>query len=399
LTATGLTNDSGQLPARRADVINLSLGDEAPCSNTEADVFRQVAQAGVLVVASGGNSPSSAARSPASCPGVISVGAVTAAGTRAAYSAFGNAIALLAPGGDMNVDVNADRLPDGVYSTHATRSGGRIVPSYEFLQGTSMAAPHVAGVLALMKSVKPSLTPNDVRSLLEAGLLTNDLGPPGFDENGWGLIDAAKALQAANGTVPSAPVVRLDPVALEFGNALEELSFELRNAGVGLLTVSSARSNVPWATVAAGNVNSAGLGCYRVRVSRAGLPRGILSGAIELETSAGLRRIPISLANLQYNVAPRPGRVYVRFLDAETGAVVRSEPFDPSRENAEFRLYDVPLGRYTVVVGTDLNNDGNLCDVGELCGSFPAGALPDSITYSGVLRDLVLRLALTTVSR
>lgn len=394
--AAGLANDSGRVPARRADVINLSLGDDAACSTTEADVFRQVAQAGVHVVASGGNTPSSAARSPARCPGVVSVGAATAAGTRASYSAFGNAIALLAPGGDMNVDVNADGFPDGVYSTHATRSGTAVLPSYDFLQGTSMAAPHFAGIVALMKSVKPSLTPTEVESFIEAGLLTNDLGRPGFDEDGWGLVDAQKALQAASGTAPSAPIVRLDPVALDFGNIFDELTFEVRNTGVGLLTVNGTTATVPWATVTAANVNSAGLGIYRVRVSRVDLARGFHAGAVEVSTSAGVRSIPFSVAKLPYNVQPRPGRVYLRLLDAESGRVVYTAKFDPTLENQAFRLFDAPLGRITLIVGTDLNNDGNLCDVGELCGVYPGGSVPDPVTYSGVLDELALRLSLVT---
>ena len=94
------------------------------------------------------------------------------------------------------MDHDLDGYRDGVLST--------LGYDYGFLDGTSMAAPHVAGVVALMKAVNPELTPRDVDQLL-AGRhpgtslrITEDQGQPGRDDHyGHGLIDALNAVQAA----------------------------------------------------------------------------------------------------------------------------------------------------------------------------------------------------------
>ena len=57
-------------------------------------------------------------------------------------------------------------------------------------------------------------------------------------------------------------------------------------------------------------------------------------------------------------------------------------------------MSDLPFGRYTVVAGTDMNNDGEVCDAGELCGSYPARAVPDVIDYKGAILNLVVQLGL-----
>ena len=86
--------------------------------------------------------------------GVISVAAVDAQRQRASYSNTGASIDIAAPGGNYGVDQNGDGYPDGVLSTGGLGGGEA---GYTFLVGTSMAAPHVSGVIALMKSVNPAL--------------------------------------------------------------------------------------------------------------------------------------------------------------------------------------------------------------------------------------------------
>ena len=154
--AAGLSNDSGTLPSQRAAVINLSLGGSGPCDATIADLYTQVRAQGVVVVAAAGNDAASAPQTPASCPNVISVASVGPLRTRAPYSNFGPSIDVAAPGGDMRRDIDGDGNPDGIYSTHASGGGSNTTPTFELLQGTSMAAPHVAGVIALMLTRNPA---------------------------------------------------------------------------------------------------------------------------------------------------------------------------------------------------------------------------------------------------
>ena len=392
--AAGLANDSDRVPSRPADIINLSLGGPGSCSPTEADVFEQVQRAGIIVAAAAGNDSTSVPQSPASCPGVIAVGATGSSGVRAPYSNFGSFVSVLAPGGDMSRDLDGDGDPDGVLSTHASKQGSQTTPKYDLLQGTSMASPHAAGVFALMKSVKPALTGVDVTQLIESGLLTDDLGSPGRDDDGFGRLNAAKAMLVANGSTPTATYLKLAPLGLDFRNTYTELSFEVRKGGVGTISITGVRSSVPWASVAPWSTDAAGLGFYKVTVSRYGLPHGSHSGVIDIDSANGTIKLPITLTFLPYNVAPSPGRVYLRFLNATTGQVEKTYTFVPIGDK-EFALGDLPFGRYTVVAGTDMNNDGNVCDTGELCGSYPVQAVPGVIDYKGVILDLAVQIGLT----
>lgn len=215
--AAGLANDSGTVPARRADVINISLGGTAP-SPTEQSVYSQALAAGVIVVAAAGNDGANQPNYPAALNGVIAVGAVDAKKARAPYSNFGSWVTLVAPGGNTRQDINGDGQADGVLSTVANDSGGKLVYDYALWQGTSMATPHVAGVMALMKAVAPSLTPQTVMSWLTSGALTDDLGAAGKDDQfGCGLINASKAVAAAGGGSSPGSFQTLDPSLLNWG--------------------------------------------------------------------------------------------------------------------------------------------------------------------------------------
>jgi serine protease len=215
--AAGLPNNSGTVPPRRADVINLSIGTTKFLPGMQG-VIDQIRAAGVVIVAAAGNDGTSELNYPAAFPGIIAVGAVDINKARAYYSNFGSWISVVAPGGNTAQDVNGDGRPDGVLSTATTDSGGALVNYYEVHMGTSMATPHVAGVVALMKAVAPGLTPQRVAELLASGALTDDLGAPGKDDQfGYGLINASKAVAAAGGGPGPGSFQIIDPSLLNFG--------------------------------------------------------------------------------------------------------------------------------------------------------------------------------------
>jgi serine protease len=183
-----------------AHVINLSFGSPQP-SRTLQNAVQTAYQRGVTVVAAAGND--GAKGNPPSYPAAytdycIAVGAVRYDLARAPYSTKGSYISVVAPGGDVTVDQNADGYPDGILQQ--TFRSNPSVFAYWFLQGTSMAAPHVSGLAALL--VSHGVTgPDEVRKAIET--TARDLGPKGKDaEYGWGMIDAHAALAAASAVEP-----------------------------------------------------------------------------------------------------------------------------------------------------------------------------------------------------
>lgn len=190
--AAGLAVRDEPAAPPRASVINLSLGGEFPCNEWQG-FFREIRDLGIFVVAASGNSRdgSGAITFPASCSSVLAVGATDRERRRAGYSRFGSGLDFVAPGG------RPSPSPDGILSTIAPVSSTAPETGYEFYAGTSMATAVTSGVLALAKAVDPGFTPDRFSQMLECGLLTDDLGAPGWDsETGWGQINALKTLRA-----------------------------------------------------------------------------------------------------------------------------------------------------------------------------------------------------------
>ncbi|MCO6503091.1 MAG: S8 family serine peptidase [Acidimicrobiales bacterium] len=162
-----------------AKVINLSLGFETPSIPLIDEAIDEAVANGVVVIAAAGNEPGPVFY-PARHPNVIAVGAVDFSNTVTEYSARGSGLDLVAPGGTSAVPVWQE-VPLESTST------------FTGYYGTSMAAPHVAGVAALLKSRHPSATPAQIREAMKC--TATDLGNPGWDSlYGWGLVQAGQAL-------------------------------------------------------------------------------------------------------------------------------------------------------------------------------------------------------------
>ena len=174
--------------ANPARVQNLSLGDTSPCSNAFQSAIDDVVARGTVVVVAAGNENIDAANTqPAGCNNVITVGATTRNGGRAGFSNYGARVTLSAPGA-------------GVLSTLNTGTTTPGSDSYQFYSGTSMATPHVAGVVSLMLSQNPALTPAQVKARLQSTARTFPTGT-GADCTtavcGAGIVNAAAALAPA----------------------------------------------------------------------------------------------------------------------------------------------------------------------------------------------------------
>ena len=398
--AAGLSNASGQVPAKRADILSMSLGG-SDSSQIEQDVVTQVRNAGVIIIAAAGNSGSSSLEFPASYAGVVSVAATNIQRGRAFYSQFNSAVDVAAPGGDVSTDLNGDGVPDGVLSTFGNGAPGRSDFAFSFRtqMGTSMATPHMAGVVALMKAVHPGLTPAQLDTALAAGQLTDDLGPAGRDNSfGHGLINAAKAVavaqQLAAGSAPpppaAAPVLVANPGSVNFGNSRNTMDLSLANGGQGSLTVTSVSENEPWLTITADALAADHSGTRRLTVNRAGLAPGLYSTNITAVSSANTLTIPVSMevAAAGAAVTPTAGFLFFLLVDAATGEAVADAESAPVNGQYSFSFSGVPAGRYFIVAGTDSDNNNFICEDGEACGFFPTDIDGDFVVGSSAVSGI-----------
>ncbi|HEX2248337.1 MAG TPA: S8 family peptidase, partial [Arthrobacter sp.] len=193
-----------------ADVVNMSLGGSGACSYTSQAAIDYAYNAGAAVVVAAGNENRDALNTnPANCDHVITVAASGREGNRAAYSNFGSVVDVTAPGGDMSTATSsgiASTLNDG-----ATTPGAE---AYFYSQGTSMAAPHVAGVAALMIAGSGgTMTP----AAVEQRLKDSARKLPGSCTLGCGagLVDAAAAVAASTPSPSPSPSPEPPPPVTE----------------------------------------------------------------------------------------------------------------------------------------------------------------------------------------
>ncbi|QLC72303.1 S8 family serine peptidase [Pseudomonas sp. LPB0260] len=170
-----------------AKVINMSLGGSGSCSMTTQNAINSAVGRGSTVVVAAGNSNANAANfNPANCNNVITVAATTRSGSRSSFSNYGSVVDVAAPG-------------SGILSTLNSGSTTPGSASYAAYNGTSMAAPHVAGVVALMQAATPK-TPAQVESNLKSS--TRPLPGTCSEGCGTGIVDARAAVDVQLGSPP-----------------------------------------------------------------------------------------------------------------------------------------------------------------------------------------------------
>jgi serine protease len=187
-TVSGLPTNA--TPSR---VINMSLGGGGACDTTSQNAINSARSRGTAIVVAAGNENQNASNSnPANCSGVITVAATDRNGSRAYYSNYGSVVTLAAPGGDVRSSSS-----NGILSTLNAGTQAPGADSYAYYQGTSMATPHVAGVVALMLSAKPGATPDQIKAALQSSARAF---PGTCSQCGSGILDAAAAVAAITGT-------------------------------------------------------------------------------------------------------------------------------------------------------------------------------------------------------
>jgi len=194
--------------ANEIDVINMSLGTPSDVQPLE-DACNAAYKADILIVAAAGNSGNKPGnRDTVEYPGgyasVIAVAASDSNDLRASFSSTGPDVELIAPG----VSILSSIPGDG----------------YAYYSGTSMASPHVAGVAALVLAARPTLTNAEVRLILQQ--TAENLGLK-QEHQGFGLVRADLAVQAASVTTPPASDTDPEPGTVTVSNISYSLS---RNA-------------------------------------------------------------------------------------------------------------------------------------------------------------------------
>ena len=215
-TWSDLSIPTNTSPAR---VINLSLGSTSTsCSNSRQNAITAARAMGAVVVVATGNDSRATISSPANCAGVIAVTAHTVEGDKASYANHGVGTTLSAPGGGSCTTSVLNCLPQG--NSGATGTIWRLVTStttdgtttpgsavYSGKSGTSMAAPHVSGVAALLISAMPTLTVDSVRNVLTASAREFPAGSFCFGKVdnpcGAGMLDATRAIQRLAALTPA----------------------------------------------------------------------------------------------------------------------------------------------------------------------------------------------------
>lgn len=263
-----------------AKVVNMSLGGASPPTKTYQDVIDARVPAGAIYVIAAGNENTNASTStPCNQQNVICVGSTNFAGKRSSFSNFGTAVDVMAAGGEMTQDLNGDGYPDGVLSTSLDDKNQ---PAYVFNQGTSMATPHVTGVVALMASVSPGLTLSQAETVLKSTASTSSQCSEGC---GAGLVNAQAALKKLQGNTSDPPKLGITTTLLSFrGSGSQKIL--ISNLGSGSLQVAATKSG-PQATAVSLTSSSVtvpafGTGVLEVSVSTGGLANGDYAASINL---------------------------------------------------------------------------------------------------------------------
>ena len=377
--AAGLENQSGIIVDDPADIANMSLGGGGT-SSTMSSAIADATEAGMIIVAAAGNSATELPSYPAAYSNVISVSATLEDDSLASYSNFGATVDVAAPGSKIKstmAEFNAEEQ--------------KIKASYASSNGTSMAAPHVAGVVSLMKSVYPEMSPSDFDAILLSGEITVDLGDVGRDDLfGAGRIDATKAVEFSKAIadgfeeIPVTPILYLDMSYLNYGKTIGQYSVNASNFGNGDLVISSVSAADAFVIISEPLQNN-GISTYTIGIDRSGLADGIYSSGVSFTSNGGDVDVALVFQVMSSNLGSEGnlGNISVILKDINTGAEIPLQIQSATAGQYSYSIDGVEQGVYEIHSGTDIDNDGIICGIAEACGAYPTLMSPATITVNG----------------
>jgi hypothetical protein len=274
------------------------------------------------------------------------VAAVTPSGVRAVYSNEAPTNWIAAPGGSQTIE------SEQIASTTYAGDGAARKDDYDWMPGTSMASPHVAGVVALMLSVNPNLTPAEVRDILAR--TADDKGAVGRDNIfGYGIIRADKAVQAAGNTSPPAGVqLATVPSSLKLSSTQTAGKITVSNRGDQTISVTF-QSGVEaedtggnWLAVAFPTAGAEAPFDITLTADRGNLQPGIYRARVEVTTSASRVVVPVTLV-VPVPGTPDIGTITVKLLNPDTNAIVASTTTNAAA-NYRYSMSGFPAGSYLV---------------------------------------------------
>ena len=391
LYAAGLleTHDGMKLN-RPVDVINLSLGSPEFSSDLR-DACNRAAAEGVIIVAAAGNS-GGAVNFPAALASVIAVGATDERNDVTSYSSRGPQVDVVAPGGVYVSDASGDGWVDVIPTTSPDATREPQAPSVTGVAGTSVSAPLVAGTAALLRSLDPAVSPEQVRAYLHRSAL--DIGAVGRDDaSGHGVLQVHRALALLLDDAGTPPVLadalRVMSQSVAFDGFVGTRDVGLWNDGTGRLTLDSVDVETddanPWLSATLEDTEGSGPISHRtLRIVVDGTvipptPATRFSGVVRIlggPTGAVLTHVRVTLLGndpLRLGAAMR-----VALTNTVNAVPVRSARALPD-QGYRFWFRSMPSGAYRLIGGEDRDRDGQVCEFGDVCGWYGGPTIDDAI--------------------
>lgn len=408
LFAAGLhtTADGRRLPGP-VRVVNLSIGLDQDSADLR-DACERASNRGVFLVAAVGNN-GGAVQYPARYPSTFAVAAVDGKLLTTSYSSFGDAVDIAAPGGGTTVDQWNDGWHDGILSAMRDETVDPAGYGHGYIVGTSQAAPHVAGAAALMLSVDPTLSRQDIGTILRGTAL--DLGLPGDDlAYGSGLLqvhEAIKAVMARMGNPRTdAPYLMVPTNSIQFEGLRTSIDVPLFNGGGGeanvFLAFGVTDDGADWLganlVLAEGPRVPVNHSRVTIEVDRSQLPStpGRYSGTVHLADALGtLQTIRVTT---YVGERTRAGQILpLAAIEADSG-IARRRAFAYPEFGYRYWLRNLPAADYLLQAGEDLDDDGFFCESADACGwhggptefeAVPVPVVPNQPVIQGLSIELL----------